>query len=294
MDFESLLDAALGIEPELAAAGPAVQANSSSAPQPQAASAAPAALPAHKQQLPPRKRSATQHASFSAVSYDQASPSPSPAASPVHSSMQQHSQLPAPCSPCWSSDSMQMHASLGHCSSSDALQQYEAAVDHPGLYSPVREQASPAPDNCSPLHLPDLLQQQQQKQQEVGAAVATAQHAHGQQQQQQLDISSLPREVQMRVLCFLSADALTLLSQTCRCFSSLCAEPVLWRRLFCYRWGKKNRQQNHLSWKVRRLPVACSPCCGNSASDASSLAWTQLSRTVLTCCALAAHSQACI
>jgi hypothetical protein len=69
-------------------------------------------------------------------------------------------------------------------------------------------------------------------------------------QQQQLDLGSLPREVQMRVLCFLSADALTLLSQSCRYFSVLCAEPVLWRRLFCYRWGKKNKQQNQLSWKV--------------------------------------------
>jgi hypothetical protein len=153
---------------------------------------------------------------------------------------------------------MQMHASLGHCSSSDALQQYELGGNHPGLYSPVREQASPVADNCSLLHLPEPLQQQQQ--QGVGDAANSAQHTPQQQQQLQLDISSLPREVQMRVLCFLSADALTLLSQTCRCFNALCAEPVLWRRLFCFRWGKKNRQQNQLSWKVS--PAVCSACRG--------------------------------
>jgi hypothetical protein len=95
------------------------------------------------------------------------------------------------------------------------------------------------------MHLPVTLQQQQLQH----ASAGTAQQPH-QQQQRQLDLGSLPCEVQMRVLCFFSADALTLLSQSCRYFSSLCAEPVLWRRLFCYRWGKKNKQQNQLSWKV--------------------------------------------
>jgi hypothetical protein len=66
----------------------------------------------------------------------------------------------------------------------------------------------------------------------------------------------------MRVLCFLSADALTLLSQSRRYFSALCAEPVLWRRLFCYRWGKKNKQQNQLSWKVSAASCIFGSTCG--------------------------------
>eukprot|EP00775_Hariotina_reticulata_P013521 gene13521-13646_t len=43
------------------------------------------------------------------------------------------------------------------------------------------------------------------------------------------------------------------MAQTCRQLHPMCDEPVLWRRLFCFRWGKKGRQQNNLSWKARYM-----------------------------------------
>jgi len=67
-----------------------------------------------------------------------------------------------------------------------------------------------------------------------------------------LNLTILPREVIMRVLCCLSADALSTMAQTCQQLHQMCDEPVLWRRLFCFRWGKKGRQQTNLSWKVRK------------------------------------------
>lgn len=221
LDFESLLDAALGIQQE---------ATADPAPNQQKATQQGSKQPAYgfKQ-------------SSSVVSYDQVSPSPSPAASPVH-----FVQYPAPCSPCLSSSSMQMHASLQDSDQASAGQQQ--LEDHPGMYSPVRESGSPPPDHCSPARLPEQFDdvQQQWGRQELQHLLLPQQ----QQRQLLLDFSALPREVQMRVLCFLSADALTTLAQTCKHFSVMCSEPVLWRRLFCFRWGKKGRQQNQLTWKV--------------------------------------------
>eukprot|EP00879_Flechtneria_rotunda_P007818 GHRR01008193.1.p1 GENE.GHRR01008193.1~~GHRR01008193.1.p1 ORF type:complete len:535 (+),score=155.63 GHRR01008193.1:141-1745(+) len=216
-DFESLLDEALGIQ-----AGP----NTDS---PAAASGAKDIIMG------------------SSAAYDQAS-GPSPVASPSHT------VYASPCSPCWSSSSVQMHADVG----------YDTAYSGSGAYSPVREYSSSPPQRQYPLqafeqHAAAL---QQSGQHNACAAVAnTSAVAAGSSptcfsrchSYHRVGLDTVPREVHMRVLCFLPADALTALSQTCRHFNALCNEPVLWRRLFCHRWGKKVRQNNQLSWKVRYM-----------------------------------------
>lgn len=196
----------------------------------------------------------------------------SPAGSPVHTY-----PLWAPAaSPALSDASMQLHASPLHDSSS---QQHNPQL----LYSPVR-QGSPSPEEAiSPVLNDDIAllrsgsaQQQQgitqqegqgvgrqagmlsymqQQQQPMHLAAATQaalrSHPSARSTQQQVSLCCLPREVQMRVLCFLSADSLTSLSQACSQFSSLCGEPVLWRRLFVHRWGKTRGHNQAQSWKVR-------------------------------------------
>lgn len=57
----------------------------------------------------------------------------------------------------------------------------------------------------------------------------------------------------MRVFAFLSADDLTKASLVCRSMHQLAQEEVLWRRLFCARWGKPATQQGDASWKVREV-----------------------------------------
>lgn len=206
---------------------------------------------------------------------------PSPAASPVHT----YSNWVPAGSPCLSDASMQMHASPLHDKSNSAEQQYDPQL----LYSPVR-QGSPSPDeglspvmNVGNLQMPGGSQQQgsmadqysqhMQQEQLLGSqtgttpaqqqlddtfaahtAAATApplkQRTGAASSHQHVSLCSLPREVQMRVLCFVSADSLTSLAQTCSQFSSLCNEPVLWRRLFVHRWGKNARHSNAQSWKV--------------------------------------------
>lgn len=229
-DFESLLDAAFGID--------TTQDNSGGK-----AAAGACDPPAQAQQ---------QMALHKSTSLE---PSPSPAASPVHT-------YPPVGSPCWSGASMQMHASPPHDMSSSA--EYNPQL----LYSPVRA-GSPSPEEAvSPVfdqgpqeamalqqsHMSSLsqagdsltAQQQQQPPGQVYGQVPLRRH------HQQHSLCSLPREVQMRVLCCLSADSLTSLSQTCTQLSSLCNEPVLWRRLFVHRWGKNVRHSNAHGWKVRQ------------------------------------------
>jgi len=237
-DFESLLDAAFGIDTTHSG---------------KAAAAGACDPPAQAQQ---------QMALHTSTSLE---PSPSPAASPVHT-------YPPVGSPCWSGASMQMHASPPHDNSASSAE-YNPQL----LYSPVRE-GSPSPEEeVSPAfdqgpqepvalqqsHMSSLspaghsltAQPQQQPAAHVYDQVAARRHHHQQQQQQQQQqhsLCSLPREVQMRVLCCLSADSLTSLAQTCTQLSSLCNEPVLWRRLFVHRWGKNVQHSNAHGWKVRQ------------------------------------------
>lgn len=246
LDFESMLNAALGIE---------------NSPVPQQD------VHSHASPQPSRMQHHTQHMIVgSPVSYDQVSPSSSPTASPVH-----HHQ-PSPCSPCTSSTSMHLHASIIDYSSGHA--------QSVNMYSPVRGSGSPPPDQYSPIHQPPVtkaamkftshtaplqsqqqkLQQQQHRQQRAmqplhfcdraNAAQPPELQQQGPAQHQPVQICALPREVQMRVVCFLSADALTELCCCNRQMRALCDEPVLWRRLFVHRWGRKVRQSNALSWKV--------------------------------------------
>ena len=148
---------------------------------------------------------------------------------------------------------MQMHASPPHDISSAAQQQEHHNPQL--LYSPIR-QSSPSPDDRQPLdpaddsaRAPSSDHQPQQRSHLPGPAVRQHHPQHHL-------LCSLPREVQMRVLYFLSADSLTSVSQACSQFSSLCSEPVLWRRLYVHRWGKNVRHNNTQSWKVSPTAVA--------------------------------------
>lgn len=209
----------------------------------------------------PCKAPLTQHMQTQQQRHDSSSSlSPSPAASPVHT-YPAHTAAWAPAgSPCMSDASMQMHASPPHSTDYvDATPQYA-----PHLYSPVRP-GSPEPP---------IEDQQQDHSAQTAAAAVTAQQRcdstasgrvagdqqqpaahnkphHHQQQHNNHSLCSLPREVQMRVLCFLSADSLTSLGRTSSQWSGLCNEPVLWRRMFVHRWGKNVRHANNRqSWKV--------------------------------------------
>lgn len=235
-DFESLLDAAFGID----------SSTQEGLQQPKAAAAPP------KEHTEEQQQTATL----------------SPAASPAHT---YPSWAPAG-SPCLSDASMQMHASPLHDrGSSGEQQQYDPQL----LYSPVR-QGSPCPgdEGVSPV-LNDSSGWQQQRQQQdaqeaqqavrvpaastkqqqrvrAGATAAAAGARH-----QTVSLCTLPREVQMHVLCVLPADSLTSLALTCSQFSSLCSEQVLWRRLFVHRWGKNVRHSNTQTWKVGCTSPAC-------------------------------------
>jgi hypothetical protein len=194
---------------------------------------------------------------------------------------------------------MQLHASPLHDSSS---QQHNPQL----LYSPVR-QGSPSPEEAiSPVLNDDIAllrsanaeQQQGTTQQdglEDGRQAGTLSYMQQQQQprlaaatqaasrslpsarstQQQVSLCCLPREVQMRVLCFLSADSLTSLAHACSQFSSLCGEPVLWRRLFVHRWGKTRGHNQAQSWKVS-FSVACCSSSNNSVALPVKMISTQM------------------
>jgi hypothetical protein len=238
-DFESLLDAAFGID----------SSTQEALQQPQAAAAA------GQKQHTAAEQQQTAKAQYL-----------SPAASPVHT---YPNWAPAG-SPCLSDASMQMHASPLHDRGSSG-EQYDPQL----LYSPVR-QGSPCPGDegvSLVLNGSGCWQQQQQQQQQeeeedqdtqkAQAAVPVPAASTQQRQRvragttaaaaarhQTVSLCTLPREVQMRVLCVLPADSLTSLAHTCSQFSGLCSEPVLWRRLFVHRWGKNVRHSNTQSWKV--------------------------------------------
>lgn len=65
----------------------------------------------------------------------------------------------------------------------------------------------------------------------------------------------LPRELLLRVLAFVSADDLLAAARTCRALRDVAGEEVLWRRLYCARWGKPRAQQGEASWKVGQSAV---------------------------------------
>jgi len=60
----------------------------------------------------------------------------------------------------------------------------------------------------------------------------------------------MPREVLMRVWSFLSAEDLTSCARVSRALAHLASEPVLWRRLYCARWGRGQGQRAPANWKV--------------------------------------------
>jgi len=66
-------------------------------------------------------------------------------------------------------------------------------------------------------------------------------------------LQALPLQLLLRLLSFLSAQDLTAAAQASPLLRSLSDEPVLWRRLFCARWGKPRAPQRLLakSWKAR-------------------------------------------
>jgi hypothetical protein len=255
-DFESMLDAAFGID--------------STQHEPQQAKTY-----AMHESPAPQQLQQQQHQQLSAACCQ-----PSPEASPVHmypSSVEPLSGSPLLGSPCLSDASMQMHASPPHNNSSSGPAWQQGAALH--LYSPVRagspdEQLSPALNSREDWA---AVQQQQQRQQQQQLVQPRQQHQRLQQdalaaaaaapgdsprlQCHQAALCLLPREVQMRVLCFLSADSLTSLGQACSLFSAMCNEPVLWRRLFVHRWGKNVRHNSAQSWKVG-VPAVLSSCRG--------------------------------
>jgi hypothetical protein len=64
-------------------------------------------------------------------------------------------------------------------------------------------------------------------------------------------LQALPLQLLLRLLSFLSAQDLTAVAQASSLLRSLADEPVLWRRLYCARWGKPRGPQQPKAWKVR-------------------------------------------
>lgn len=138
----------------------------------------------------------------------------------------------SPCSsPALSCDSVTLHASPPH----DIL--WLRSPDAEREYSPVRPAASSASQQAAPA--PGV--QQWMTQTTPAWPWLTA----------------LPREVLLRVLSCLPADALTTLAQSSSALRCLADEPGLWRRLFVLRWGRPRGGQQHgpAGWKVRRTRV---------------------------------------
>ena len=148
-------------------------------------------------------------------------------------------------------------ASPVHCSGSELSSDIHASPSpyfsnspvH-GRYSPVASpihhsaESSPA-DGARSTSLPDS-----KRQRTMPGSAAELDH------QAPPSLQNLPREVQMRMLYFLSAEDLTAIAQTCQCFRGLAEEPVLWRRLYCARWGSKQVPRGTNSWKVSTVSQA--------------------------------------
>jgi hypothetical protein len=63
-------------------------------------------------------------------------------------------------------------------------------------------------------------------------------------------LALLPREVLLRALAFLAAADLTSAASACRALRELTGEEVLWRRLYCARWGRQRSNSSTRRWKV--------------------------------------------
>lgn len=63
----------------------------------------------------------------------------------------------------------------------------------------------------------------------------------------------LPKEVQMRILSFLSAADLTTCAVLCNHLKSLSSEDLLWRRLFRSRWKAGQDEEGDKNWKMRYM-----------------------------------------
>jgi hypothetical protein len=73
-------------------------------------------------------------------------------------------------------------------------------------------------------------------------------------------LQALPLQLLLRLLSFLSAQDLTAAAQASALLRPLADEPVLWRRLYCARWGKPRGPQQPKTWKVRRtFPLLFAP-----------------------------------
>jgi hypothetical protein len=146
-------------------------------------------------------------------------------------------------------------ASPIHCSGSElsshihaAPSPYSTSSPPHGRYSPVASPTHHSAESNSPADRghsspPSAPGSKRQRRVQTPAAEPSAQAPPS--------LQNLPREVQMRMLYFLSAEDLTSIAQTCQCFRVLAEEPVLWRRLYCARWGTKHAPRGNSSWKVR-------------------------------------------
>ncbi|KAJ9512920.1 hypothetical protein QJQ45_029063 [Haematococcus lacustris] len=66
-----------------------------------------------------------------------------------------------------------------------------------------------------------------------------------------LALWQLPGEVLVRVCAFLSAQDLCSLSPASHLLQRLAGEELLWRRLYCARWGRPTQQRGEASWKAQ-------------------------------------------
>eukprot|EP00658_Telonema_sp_P-2_P070605 TRINITY_DN60053_c0_g1_i1.p1 TRINITY_DN60053_c0_g1~~TRINITY_DN60053_c0_g1_i1.p1 ORF type:complete len:320 (+),score=58.45 TRINITY_DN60053_c0_g1_i1:183-1142(+) len=71
--------------------------------------------------------------------------------------------------------------------------------------------------------------------------------------------NSLPDEVWVRVLHYLSAENLCRATMVCRCLSSLGSSDGLWRPLCLERWASKQRMHNTLFWRANYGALLLSP-----------------------------------
>ncbi len=123
-----------------------------------------------------------------------------------------------------SSSPMSDHTTL------EAQHDYTRSPD-PHSYSPTRRGCTPAP--CLPSTVTQPAQHPQQP------------------PELRRGLEGLPIETLMRVCSFLSAEDLRNAARCNRLLARLCAEPVLWRRLFRARWGSTRQAGSAASWKVR-------------------------------------------
>lgn len=97
---------------------------------------------------------------------------------------------------------------------------------------------------------PSAAQQQHDADCAAAPAAASAPPAGG-----ECPLQALPLQLLLRLLSFLSAQDLAAAARASALLRSLSDEPVLWRRLFCARWGKpRGPQQQQLppkTWKAR-------------------------------------------